>query len=137
MAMEGPDRQPFQRVIGDLSAAIGGTAINFLVKGTFSEITGRWARVCFLIDTGTHACNEWQRHDSVRIVCLTNSHEATFWAVVKERLNFRDTFAGPAGSVLVLSDASLQLGPDVHPAVKEIRSMCRTPEVSLLHSHLD
>lgn len=132
MATKVPNRSPFRDVIDDLATALSGaTYINFLDAFTTREIVGTaWINMTYLIETGSHACKEWQRNDNIRLICLTNSRSEIFWSVVKEEIKLRDTFVAPANSVLELSDHSLQRGSDTHEVIREIGRLCRKPEVS-------
>jgi hypothetical protein len=129
-------RQPFREAIHSLITALQAPYINLLERPTFEEPRGRETAQAYLVDTGTHACMEWQRGDNIRLFCVTSARSELFWEIVKEDLMLGDKFKEPKNDILELSDYELHSRVGVHPLIREIGVLCQQNEVQPTTPHL-
>ena len=88
-------------------------------------------RVRYLILTGPCAFGGESKNDQIRLVCMTENSESTFWQYVAEKLELRDNAPLPSNSVMELSsDVYARTNDGSQSFLSEVRKLSRKNKVT-------
>ena len=123
------------QAVASLADTIYAKFVNFFDRSTLQDLERPRGNLRYLIITGTAAYGEWRYGDNVRLVCMTENAESTFWSYIAEKLKLKDGTALPTNGVMELSSPAFSRTKDgSHGGLAEFATLSRKDKVSRIPS---
>ena len=118
------------QAVASLSETLYAKFVNFFDRPTLQDLERPRGNLRYLIVTGTYAYGEWRYGDDVRLVCMTENAESTFWSYVAEKLKLKESTDLPSNGVMELSSPAFSRTSDgTHGSLAEFATLSRKDKV--------